>query len=213
VQNEKDKVLRSLPLPPPCSLFCHILDATSLPTKTPRDVHTASSTTTSVHFSSPSLKPASRSARPTRKTTLPSLPIVAARFNPQQAPNPATPPGTTLKGTGSTTTTPRPSTDTQVLVLDQSAQNLIKIDYVIISRRSREQAGLRYQRRGVDDDANATNFTEAETIMRVVMSVRLAIKAIWGIKCLIEGEEENIFSHVQIQGSSSLRQSGRRMVC
>jgi len=31
--------------------------------------------------------------------------------------------------------------------------------------------------------------------MRVVVSVRLAIKAIWGTKCLIEGEEgEYIFS-------------------
>lgn len=41
------------------------------------------------------------------------------------------------------------------------------VDYVIISRRSRDRAGLRYQRRGIDDDANVANFVETETIMRV----------------------------------------------
>jgi hypothetical protein len=41
------------------------------------------------------------------------------------------------------------------------------VDYVIISRRSRYRAGLRYQRRGIDDDANVANFVETETIMRV----------------------------------------------
>jgi len=41
------------------------------------------------------------------------------------------------------------------------------VDYVIISRRSRERAGLRYQRRGIDDDAHVANFVETETIMRV----------------------------------------------
>ena len=91
-------------------------------------------------------------------------------------PDPATPPATTLTGTGTSADTPRPSTDTQEVVLSQSAQNLIKIDYVIISRRSRERAGLRYQRRGVDDDANVANFTETETILRVVVSLRSAIK-------------------------------------
>ena len=41
------------------------------------------------------------------------------------------------------------------------------VDYVLISRRSRDRAGLRYQRRGIDDDANVANFVETETIMRV----------------------------------------------
>lgn len=41
------------------------------------------------------------------------------------------------------------------------------VDYVIVSRRSRYRAGLRYQRRGIDDDANVANFVETETIMRV----------------------------------------------
>jgi len=43
----------------------------------------------------------------------------------------------------------------------------ISVEYTIISRRSRYRAGLRYQRRGVDDDANVANFVETETIMRV----------------------------------------------
>ncbi|KAG5645592.1 hypothetical protein DXG03_005730 [Asterophora parasitica] len=43
----------------------------------------------------------------------------------------------------------------------------VLVDYVIISRRSRYRAGLRYQRRGIDDDANVANFVETETIMRV----------------------------------------------
>ena len=41
------------------------------------------------------------------------------------------------------------------------------MEYTIISRRSRYRAGLRYQRRGIDEDANVANFVETETIMRV----------------------------------------------
>lgn len=45
--------------------------------------------------------------------------------------------------------------------------NSALVDYIIVSRRSRDRAGLRYQRRGVDDDANVANFVETETVMRV----------------------------------------------
>lgn len=48
--------------------------------------------------------------------------------------------------------------------------NAVEVDYIIISRRSRDRAGLRYQRRGIDDDANVANFVETETIMRVEVS-------------------------------------------
>jgi hypothetical protein len=41
----------------------------------------------------------------------------------------------------------------------------VDVNYVIISRRSRQRAGLRYQRRGIDEDANVANFVETETIM------------------------------------------------
>jgi hypothetical protein len=44
------------------------------------------------------------------------------------------------------------------------------IEYTIISRRSRDRAGLRYQRRGIDDEARVANFVETETIMRVEVS-------------------------------------------
>lgn len=42
-----------------------------------------------------------------------------------------------------------------------------QVDYILISRRSRDRAGLRYQRRGIDEDANVANFVETEAIMRV----------------------------------------------
>ncbi|TFY55822.1 hypothetical protein EVG20_g9178 [Dentipellis fragilis] len=61
------------------------------------------------------------------------------------------------------------------------------VDYIIMSRRSRDRAGLRYQRRGIDDDARVANFVETETIMRVER----------------EGVS-NIFSYVQIRGSIPL---------
>lgn len=44
------------------------------------------------------------------------------------------------------------------------------VDYTLISRRSRDRAGLRYQRRGVDDDANVANFVETESVVRVEVS-------------------------------------------
>ncbi|KZT71284.1 hypothetical protein DAEQUDRAFT_724233 [Daedalea quercina L-15889] len=61
------------------------------------------------------------------------------------------------------------------------------VDYIVVSRRSRDRAGLRYQRRGIDDDANVANFVETETIMRVER----------------EGFS-NVFSHTQIRGSIPL---------
>ncbi len=44
------------------------------------------------------------------------------------------------------------------------------IDYIVVSRRSRDRAGLRYQRRGVDDEAHVANFVETETVVRVKVS-------------------------------------------
>ncbi|KAH8117164.1 SacI homology domain-containing protein [Phellopilus nigrolimitatus] len=61
------------------------------------------------------------------------------------------------------------------------------VDYIIVSRRSRDRAGLRYQRRGIDDDANVANFVETEAVVRVERE---------GIS--------NIFSHIQIRGSIPL---------
>ncbi|EMD38456.1 hypothetical protein CERSUDRAFT_113620 [Gelatoporia subvermispora B] len=71
-------------------------------------------------------------------------------------------------------------------VADEAGNHAL-VDYVLISRRSRDRAGLRYQRRGIDDDANVANFVETEAIMRVER----------------EGLT-NVFSHVQIRGSIPL---------
>lgn len=49
----------------------------------------------------------------------------------------------------------------------------VVVEYNVISRRSRDRAGLRYQRRGIDDDANVANFVETETVMRVEVSFDL----------------------------------------
>ncbi|OAX41993.1 hypothetical protein K503DRAFT_421235 [Rhizopogon vinicolor AM-OR11-026] len=70
------------------------------------------------------------------------------------------------------------------------------VDYIVISRRSRDRAGLRYQRRGVDDEAHVANFVETEVITRVQRN-----------------GTSNVFSYVQIRGSVPLfwTQSGYSM--
>jgi hypothetical protein len=46
----------------------------------------------------------------------------------------------------------------------------VPIDFVVISRRSRDRAGLRYQRRGIDDEGHVANFVETEMIVRAKVS-------------------------------------------
>ncbi|CUA68149.1 Phosphatidylinositide phosphatase SAC2 [Rhizoctonia solani] len=58
------------------------------------------------------------------------------------------------------------------------------VEYALISRRSRDRAGLRYQRRGIDDDAHVANFVETEGLVR---ATRLG--------------SDNVFSYMQIRGS------------
>ncbi|KAG0259832.1 hypothetical protein BG011_002353, partial [Mortierella polycephala] len=41
-------------------------------------------------------------------------------------------------------------------------------EFTLISRRSRERSGLRYQRRGIDEEGNAANFVETEQLLRIV---------------------------------------------
>ncbi|RXW13347.1 hypothetical protein EST38_g12505 [Candolleomyces aberdarensis] len=60
----------------------------------------------------------------------------------------------------------------------------VPADYIVISRRSRYRAGLRYQRRGIDEEAHVANFVETETIMRVERE-----------------KQQNVFSYVQLRGS------------
>ena len=42
----------------------------------------------------------------------------------------------------------------------------IPLDFTVISRRSRERAGLRYQRRGIDDEGHVANYVETEMMVR-----------------------------------------------
>ncbi|KAG0209749.1 hypothetical protein BGX28_009969 [Mortierella sp. GBA30] len=41
-------------------------------------------------------------------------------------------------------------------------------EFTLISRRSRERSGLRYQRRGIDENGNTANFVETEQLLRIV---------------------------------------------
>lgn len=40
-----------------------------------------------------------------------------------------------------------------------------RFDFIVISRRSRERAGMRYQRRGVNEQGQVANFVETEQII------------------------------------------------
>ncbi|GAA5911757.1 hypothetical protein JCM8208_005589 [Rhodotorula glutinis] len=67
---------------------------------------------------------------------------------------------------------------------DPASPTSIDLDLVIISRRSTERPGLRYQRRGINDDGDVANFVETEFI----------------ISCVREGAKHTC-SFVQIRGS------------
>ncbi|KAF9968671.1 hypothetical protein BGZ70_000516 [Mortierella alpina] len=41
-------------------------------------------------------------------------------------------------------------------------------EFTLISRRSRDRSGLRYQRRGIDENGNTANFVETEQLLRIV---------------------------------------------
>lgn len=66
------------------------------------------------------------------------------------------------------TSTP-PASDAHTTALDPN--DLITIRYTIISRRSKERAGLRYQRRGIDDSADVANFVETETVAQLKVGI------------------------------------------
>ena len=85
--------------------------------------------------------------------------------------------------------------------LDEDVGHAI-VDYIIVSRRSRDRAGLRYQRRGIDDDARVANFVETETIMRVEVGILfLQARLLLNAPSQREGIM-NVFSYIQIRGSS-----------
>jgi len=87
------------------------------------------------------------------------------------------------------------------------------VDYMIISRRSRDRAGLRYQRRGVDDEARVANFVETETIMRVEVCVLLNHLNVSALITLFQREgHTNVFGYVQIRGSSMYSENGEGLL-
>ncbi|KAF7338181.1 hypothetical protein MVEN_02043000 [Mycena venus] len=95
----------------------------------------------------------------------------------------AGPPPTSCPSCRDITRFPKFTIPPDPLTHDEDAE----VDYIIVSRRSRDRAGLRYQRRGIDDDAHVANFVETETIMRVEREGR-----------------SNVFAYVQLRGSIPL---------
>jgi hypothetical protein len=73
---------------------------------------------------------------------------------------------------------------------DSEPPEPIPVDLVLISRRSCDRAGLRYQRRGIDDEGHVANFVETEMMVRA--------KAFGKV---------SLFSFVQIRGSIPLKWS------
>jgi hypothetical protein len=55
----------------------------------------------------------------------------------------------------------------------EDSEDEVEVDYVVISRRSRDRAGLRYQRRGIDDKGFVANFVETEAIVRLEVCLSL----------------------------------------
>lgn len=66
----------------------------------------------------------------------------------------------------------------------------IPLNIALISRRSKDRAGLRYQRRGIDHEGHVANFVETEMIIRATV-----------------GGKVSLFSFVQIRGSIPLKWS------
>jgi hypothetical protein len=60
-----------------------------------------------------------------------------------------------------------PKEDIAPLGTEAEEPKTLKVQYTIISRRSKERAGLRYQRRGIDENSQVANFVETETITQV----------------------------------------------
>ncbi|THU85663.1 hypothetical protein K435DRAFT_869083 [Dendrothele bispora CBS 962.96] len=76
---------------------------------------------------------------------------------------------------------------------DLTHPTALTVDYILVSRRSKERAGLRYQRRGIDDEACVANFVESEMIMGVERGDGES-----------GGKSKSIFGYVQIRGSIPL---------
>ncbi|KAN0059718.1 hypothetical protein ACQY0O_008290 [Thecaphora frezii] len=66
---------------------------------------------------------------------------------------------------------------------------------LVVSRRSKERAGLRYQRRGINETGQVANFVETEQILRLSLPVTKDQQA---------QPQQHVFSFLQIRGSIPL---------
>lgn len=88
--------------------------------------------------------------------------------------------------------------------VDGEPDELALVDYVVISRRSRDRAGLRYQRRGVGEEGNVANFVQTESVTRVQVGRPLPLGAACPTKLFVQRDGlTNVFSYVQLRGSST----------
>ena len=63
--------------------------------------------------------------------------------------------------------------------MNDDIDELALVDYAVISRRSRDRAGLRYQRRGVGEEGTVANFVETESIVRVQVGRSSSLGSTW----------------------------------
>ncbi|KAJ1029275.1 hypothetical protein NDA13_002529 [Ustilago tritici] len=75
-----------------------------------------------------------------------------------------------------------------------SADAVLRCQMMVISRRSKERAGLRYQRRGINESGQVANFVETEQILYVLRSSTKPKSEMIG----------DVLSFVQIRGSIPL---------
>lgn len=52
-------------------------------------------------------------------------------------------------------------------------------EFTLISRRSKERSGLRYQRRGIDEQGNTANFVETEQLLRITVRQTNLFDSFW----------------------------------
>ncbi|WWC72701.1 uncharacterized protein I206_106665 [Kwoniella pini CBS 10737] len=79
----------------------------------------------------------------------------------------------------------------------------VPVDLVVISRRSRDRAGLRYQRRGIDDEGHVANMVETEMIVRAKVCPTIIDNSL----CFKVEGKSSLFSFIQVRGSIPLRWS------
>jgi len=64
---------------------------------------------------------------------------------------------------------------------------LALVEYAVISRRSRDRAGLRYQRRGVGEEGNVANFVQTESVTRVQVGQSLPLGSAYPTEVFYSG--------------------------